>query len=216
MVNIIKTSALVFVSFFLISNSIFAQNEDLKFLDDGGYSKTKNFISWDISKLIVKSISIKYERVFGSSFSVTGGFIYRNPNKNQTFYIDILKVYDQDNREYFPQNLGCSPFIEAKYKVNYKESHFMSIGIGYRYSVFETSYMNDIYGTFGNVYKLNNHIFWTWGGDIGLRLIKFTDIEYSPGYISGDLLKQYDSWYNEAVNKQTIVVRLNLGLGYMF
>lgn len=216
MVNIIKFSALFIIAFTLINSPLRAQNEDLKYLDDGGYSQIKNFISVDLSKLLVKSISVRYERTFGTSFSLTAGIILLNPNQNQKFYIDIMNVYDQDNRYYYPKAAGINPFFEAKYKINYKESHFMSIGLGYRYAAFETSYMQDIYGTFGNIYKLNNRLFWTWGGDIGLRLIKITDIEYDPGFISGDLLEQYDNWYNENVHKQTIVVRVNLGLGYMF
>lgn len=216
MVNIIKTAALFIMLVFISTSQLFAQNEDLKYLDDGGYSQIKNFVSIDFPKLIGQSLSIRYERTFGSSFTLTGGIILMSPNHNHKFFVDFMDVYGQDTRDFYPSKPGINPFVEAKIKFNIKESHFLTTGIGYRYYSYQTAYMQDIYGTFGHVYKINTKLFWTIGGDMGIRLIKYTDIEYDPGYISGIILDEYNKWYNDEVHKQTIILRFNLGLGYMF
>jgi len=216
MVNNFKNAALFIILLFLTNNQLFAQNEDLKYLDDGGYSQIKNFVSIDFPKIIGQSLSIRYERTLGASFSLTGGIILMSPKFNHRFFVDFMDVYEQDTRDFYPSKPGINPFVEAKFKFNLKETHFMTTGIGYRYYSYQTANMQDVYGTFGHVYKINTKLFWTWGGDMGIRLIKYTDVEYDPGYISGLLLDEYDSWYKEKVHQQTIILRLNLGLGYMF
>lgn len=136
-------------------------------------------------------------------------------NKHK-FFVDFSDVYEQDTKDFYPSKPGINPFVEAKMKMDIRESHFMSVGFGYRFFAYQIAKMHDIYATTGHVYKINTNIFWTFGADMGIRLIKYTDIEYNPGNLSGPLLDDYNIGYKMQAHKNTIIIRLNFGLGYMF
>lgn len=201
----------ILILFLLSTNFLYAQNTGLKYLDDGGYSKIKNYISVDVVKIFGQSLSIRYERELGR-FSLTGGVIIMNPSTNHKFLIDVFDIYEQSKRKFYPSKPGINPFVEAKLFHKLSDNHNLSTGVGYRYYSYSTAKMQDIYLTMGHIYKIKYNLFWTYGFELGMRLIKYTDIEYNPG----NNIEYYDIWYKEEVHKVSPVLKLNLGFGYMF
>lgn len=205
----------ILILFLLSTNFLFAQNTGLKYLDDGGYSKIKNYISVDVVKIFGQSLSIRYERELGA-FSLTGGVIIMNPSSNHKFLIDVFDIYDQGKRDFYPSKPGINPFVEANVFIKRSDNHNLSVGPGYRYYSYKTAKMQDIYISSNHIYKIDNNLFWTYGFELGVRLIKYNDIEYNPGNSVGLFLESYKDRYKDAVHKNAPIIRLNLGFGYIF
>ncbi len=192
-----------------------AQNSDLKYLDDDGYSEIRNLISIDLVQLLTPAISIKYDRLFGGLGMVSVGIKILNPNRDQKFYVDFNDFYNQNNRLYNAKSPGINYFVELKLRNEFGNSYFIP-GIGYRNQRYETADFHDIYITAARVFEIGTRLFISVGLEAGVRLMRFNDVVYNPDGATGLLLAEYDRRYEEAKKTGIPIIRPNISLGYMF
>ena len=211
MKKLIITVVIIFSS--IVSN---AQNADLKYLDDGGYSQISNYVSLDIAGLFYSSIEIRYEHVFGKHFILSGGIILMNPNKKHVFKLDPMNVYEQDKRDFYPKAPGINLFAEAKSRIEFNSYTSVYMGLGYGFYRYNVAFMQDFYATTGILHKIGMSTFIIGGIEFGLRRIKYSDIEYNPKNATGFLLELYNEYHEEKIKKLAIIFSANLGVGYMF
>jgi len=209
------SSALLIITFLLFTNvKSIAQNEDLKYLDDGGYSQISNYVSIDVAKLFTHSLTIRLEHSFGKHFVLTGGVSYSDPNSGFEFRFDHDYVYKE--RTFYPKKPGFNFFAEASGRMYFDENKTILFGVGYRNTKYDVAVMNDIYLKLVMVVRLNTTFFIGYGIEIGPRFIEYNDIIYNPDGATGVFLEDYNKWYEEEVNTNTITAYPHFSFGFMF
>ena len=213
-----KVNLILVLTCFLIFNSN-AQNDDLKLLDDRGYSEISNYISVDLAQLFTPSLTIRYEHIFGTRFSVSGGLKFLIPNREYTFYSfsSFMKdSYGFDDRDYYAEDPPVNFFIEVNMITPRKFAGNSFMGLGYRNTRYDVGVMHDYYVRTGRTFEIYKFFFLNMGIEFGVRNIRFTDIEYNPDGRIGPMLDDYNRSYEDEISTIIILFRPSVGVGYKF
>jgi len=204
----LKLSLTVSVLIFCFQNHGYAQQNTAQYYNDGGLSDQKNMISMDLFSLYKPVFPISYDRFLSENFSITTEIAYLIPDYSYHFYPDDM--YNPISHKYTTGPIPFRFMAGIKGWTDRSPNGFF-VGLYYRYWRFEDARFHDALLGPGYAKLIGNHFVLKGSVNLGLRMIKYFDVPYTPTVVGYDGDLYYDN-----THEVTPFLRAEFSVGYFF